>query len=423
MNTFRYENTEIKIYGGYNNIGGNCIVIKSPSRTIMLDQGVNFSQLRKFYGFYILPDSVEELREMSVLPRREAYKDVEEIYVSHFHLDHLGSLNTPIDVPIYLPSREIIEILPRSWFFGWKQQLLPETLSLYDFRNIEEGRIRYARVSHSAFPSYAFRIDTDDVSILYTGDFRISSPIKLFNDPLEEFENLSEDGVDVLIIEGTNFGRRMSYMTSEGFNHLLNDLLIHYDRKIFFISTHPLDLESLLATFEIIQRNNFNIVFTSNYYAQLVDKMMNYIKFVSEKRIILCTATTTKFRHLDDFEIEFSLTSLKDRKLAIFVPATDIKEIAKISKLMNEDSRGLIHIAIIGELVNEEWIIERRKIENWLNLLGITNYKIHLSGHYHPFEFKKILAVIRPKNIIPIHTVASRTMKELFEKYKFWLDN
>jgi len=117
MKVFKHGKTQIRIYGGFNTIGGNCIVIKSPSMRIMFDQGVDFTQLRRFYGFSIQPDSVEELREMKVLPPREAYENVDEIYISHLHLDHLGSLNIPKDLSVYLPSKEIAEILSRSWWF------------------------------------------------------------------------------------------------------------------------------------------------------------------------------------------------------------------------------------------------------------------------------------------------------------------
>ena len=43
---FLYDKTKVKIYGGWGTIGGNCIVIEDPSLKVMLDQGVNFSQLK-----------------------------------------------------------------------------------------------------------------------------------------------------------------------------------------------------------------------------------------------------------------------------------------------------------------------------------------------------------------------------------------
>jgi hypothetical protein len=41
--------TSIEIYGGYREIGGNCIVIRDGDRKLVLDNGIRFSILRKYY--------------------------------------------------------------------------------------------------------------------------------------------------------------------------------------------------------------------------------------------------------------------------------------------------------------------------------------------------------------------------------------
>lgn len=38
------------------------------------------------------------------------------------------------------------------------------------------GRVRAIQVSHSAYPSYAYVVETSEGTILYTGDFRVRSP-------------------------------------------------------------------------------------------------------------------------------------------------------------------------------------------------------------------------------------------------------
>uniref|UniRef100_A0A7C2BLL1 MBL fold metallo-hydrolase n=1 Tax=Thermosphaera aggregans TaxID=54254 RepID=A0A7C2BLL1_9CREN len=158
MKEVAFERTRVVIYGGFNTVGGNCVVVRSPSVSVMLDQGVNFQQLRRFYGITVQPDSVEELREMGVLPPREAYEGVDEVVITHLHLDHVGSLNVPGDTPVYVPSVEVAEALSHSWWFGWKQQLLPPTLSFRGLRGVEDSRrVRAVRVSRSAFPRTPLR--------------------------------------------------------------------------------------------------------------------------------------------------------------------------------------------------------------------------------------------------------------------------
>jgi len=417
MRTFIQGKTKIEVYGGFNTVGGNCIVINSPSLKVMLDQGVNFTQLKKFYGFSIQPDSVEELREMKVLPLREAYDGVEEVYITHLHLDHLGSLNIPGEIQTYLPSKDVAEILSKSWWFGWKQHLLPKTLSFLNFRDLEESKkVQCARVSHSAFPSYALRVDTDDASILYTGDLRLSTPHNVSSNSLESLEKLSRDGIDVLIVEGTNFGRRMNYLTPSQFKTLLRELLEKYKRKLLFISTHSLDLEVTLTILELLWKSKYIPIFENIYYAQLLDIMISKVNYTVDKELLF-TPRTSKVRVLENFEIAL-LEELKDVKKAIFVPMYAIKDLKTIAELSNETTDGLVHIIVTGEPLSEEWIIEERKIINWLKLLGITSYRIHLSGHYHPYEFKEIIQVVKPKKVIPVHTTAPRTIVQLFNRLR-----
>jgi len=418
MCALRLGKTEIRIYGGSHSIGGNCIVVRSPSFNVMLDQGVNFAQLERYYGISIQPDTVEELREMGVLPPREAYDGVDEIYVTHLHLDHLGSLNIPGDIQTYLPSREVAEAISRSWWFGWKQHLIPKTQSFDGFRNIPESKhVKYSMVSHSAYPSYALRIDADDATILYTGDLRIGGLHRVSGSTLEGLGKLAEGGVDVLIVEGTNFGRRMNYLPPEYFKDVITGILEKYGNNTIFVSAHPIDLEATLSLLELLWERGFTPVFLNQYYAKLLDVMITVSKYtLSEEREIVFTPRSSKIMHYDNIEIAF-LEEIKDRKLAVFLPLYSVKDMIDILKTLDTGAGNPINITVLGEPLSEEWIIEENKIENWLKLFGITSLRIHVSGHYYPYEFRDILSTVKPRKLIPIHTTAPKAMLELFKKY------
>ncbi len=46
---FTQGSISIEIYGGYREIGGNCVVIRDGDRKLVLDNGIRFSILRKYY--------------------------------------------------------------------------------------------------------------------------------------------------------------------------------------------------------------------------------------------------------------------------------------------------------------------------------------------------------------------------------------
>ena len=194
---------------------------------------------------------------------------------------------------------------------------------------------------------------------------------------------------------------------------MLDELLEKYGRKLLFISTHPLDLESTLALLELLWKSGYTPVFENLYYAQLLDIMLSKINYDVEKDLLF-TPQSSKIRTLENYEIAF-LEELKDVKKAVFVPIYAVKNLETVANFSGENTYGLLHVTVIGEPLSEEWIIEERKIVNWLKLLGITSYRIHLSGHYHPYEFEKIIEAIKPKKIIPIHTTAPKTMLSLFK--------
>jgi len=409
--------TKIAIYGGLGTVGGNCIVVKSPSSKIMLDQGINFQQLRRFYGAAVQPDSVEELREMGVLPPREAYSGVEEVYLTHLHLDHAGSLNVPGGVPTYLPSVEVAEALSHSWWYGWKQQLLPPTLSFREFREVGESRrLRAAQVSHSAYPSYAFRVDADDASILYTGDLRVVPLHRVGGDTLRNLEELSEGGVDVLVVEGTNFARRFHYLGVAEFESLLKKMLDSYDRRLLFVSTHLADLESFLAVAEVLWRYGYAVVLVKDYHAQVVDRMISLAGYEPEGELVLAPSRAA-VKHIPRKIGVVAFEDLRDRRCAVAIPPYAVKEIKRVASRLGEGTRGLLHVLVVSETAEEEWVFEEKKVESWVEVLGVTGYRLHVSGHYHPHEFGEVVRVARPKRLVPVHTRTPETLLALFEKY------
>ena len=84
----------LKVYGGYREIGGNCIVIKDKDRKIIFDNGIRFQVLKKYYRGRIQPLGINELRSISAIPPLEVFEGIDALYISHFHLDHLGLLGS-----------------------------------------------------------------------------------------------------------------------------------------------------------------------------------------------------------------------------------------------------------------------------------------------------------------------------------------
>ena len=157
------KNIIIEVYGGWNEIEGNCVKVidKGLGKNVVFDQGIRFSAYSRYYSLLIQPRGLRELRSLGVVPSPQVFRDVDEVYISHMHLDHLGVLSN-IDkrnTRLFLPSLELHERIKEGrWQYSeWRQLLIPARPFIEVLRSNEaKDPIIAKRVSHSAFPSYSY---------------------------------------------------------------------------------------------------------------------------------------------------------------------------------------------------------------------------------------------------------------------------
>ena len=165
-----YGKVKVKVYGGVDEIGGNCVVVEDGDKKIVFDNGVRFSVLRKFYGGRIEPLGPSELRAIGALPPLDTYQGASAVYVSHLHLDHAGLLSSiPPDVSIKVPSTRVLESTLTSWYKksgSWLAHVPPDyTAKVEDLEPMKEDEngVTAIPVSHSCFPACSFLYGRGDL--------------------------------------------------------------------------------------------------------------------------------------------------------------------------------------------------------------------------------------------------------------------
>jgi ribonuclease J len=58
---------------------------------------------------------------------------------------------------------------------------------------------------------------------------------------------------------------------------------------------------------------------------------------------------------------------------------------------------------------------DTKKFIDYLTDQKCSSYSIHTSGHADASTLKKMVAVIKPKTIVPIHTFSGRKYSKIFE--------
>lgn len=201
----------LKGYGGIDEVGGNCIVIEDRDRKIVLDNGVRFNILHSFYRGPFEPLGIAELQRIGAIPPPEVYIDMDALYISHLHLDHLGLLGAlPPGSKVYVPCKHLLEALEEwyenspTWLSYIPHRGNVEIVEMEPFKEDDNG-VTPIPVSYSAYPTYAILYRGSE-TLFYSADLRIEALSPIF-DTLGNIETaLDGGGVDIALIEGQTLG-------------------------------------------------------------------------------------------------------------------------------------------------------------------------------------------------------------------------
>jgi len=61
--------------------------------------------------------------------------------------------------------------------------------------------------------------------------------------------------------------------------------------------------------------------------------------------------------------------------------------------------------------------VEEGALRAWLRLFGAQVLRLRLSGRYLPHRFRGLIELLRPKDLIPLHTEEADLMGRLFKRF------
>jgi ribonuclease J len=417
-----YGKVKIRVYGGLNEIGGNCVAIEDGDRKIVFDNGIRFSLLRKFYGGRIEPLGLSELRSLKIIPPLDALQGSSSLYISHLHLDHTGLLSSvPPEVSIKVPSLRVLENTLASWYKrpgSWLAYVPPDfTAKVGEIEpgRDDENKVIAMPVSHSSFPAYSFLYMGGDATIFYSGDLRFEPLANICRQLDEVISDVGVDRVDVAMLEGTNFSVEHTPISASTFRDYISLLLREYE--LISISIDPLDLEAFMSILDlslVMERSliigSERLLWTVNEIERIKPEALNTMHISEEletpaplslKSISLINEV---FKSPENYVLVIEPVGLLQmlRKLKIWGELPNL--IGSVVVLMDPEPR---------ESIKE---IEEEALKTWLKSFGIQTFRLRLSGHYLPHQFHNIIETLKPKNLIPLHTEEADLMNKLFQK-------
>lgn len=370
---------KVIIHRGTHQIGGCVTEIQSSKGTrVIIDIGENLPA-----------EDGRKLPDIQVEGLNKEGKNIDAIFVTHYHGDHIGMFNKiSTKIPIYVGevSKEIYKILQKRLIKAKKAS--EEDLKLIEkFRTykipktvtIKDITVTPIEVDHSAFNSHMLLIECDGKRLLHTGDFRTHGPRgKAVIPALEKYVGQ----VDCLICEGTTLSRKGKTIVKET------------------------ELEEKAQ--EIFSKNKNTFVMCSSTN---IDRIAILHKAaLKEGRLFVCDEYQKEMLMYIDSIAKSDLYKFKNKVLSY---GENIKEkMEKMGFVMlvrpNSTSKKVMtyfpnHIFVYSQW--EGYLDEKYKEQySYMQEFVPKDYTyLHTSGHADYEAIKKVCKTVKPKIIIPIH--------------------
>jgi len=388
---------KITIHRGFDQIGGCITEIASETTKIFVDLGHNLPK----------GDKPVEDKNANNETIEELTKGCNAIFYTHYHGDHIDLYKyVPKTIPQYIGeiAKQVMIYKSKKLVKHFKKINVTEkdmeklttfkTFKAKDTIKIGDISVTPYFVSHSAYDSYMFLMESNGKSVLYTGDFREHGYLgKGLIPTIEKY--ITKRGIDVLITEGTMLSRLQEKIKHE------NDLKIEATAlmkkyKYSFVLCSSTDIDRL-ATFHEASKNCGKSFLCDNYQKGVLDI---FAKNAKSELFKFDNARFYKHNHEKQFEL------IRKKGFCMLIRGSKIEMVKELLERLPAEETLLIYSMWDG-YINEKVENGDNLVQDYLsiwNLFG-NKVKIHTSGHATAETLVKVCQLVNPKKaIIPIHS-------------------
>lgn len=405
------KKTHIQFYNGMRTIGGTYIEVSYGDSRIIFDFGSEFNPELKEE-----PSNLQDILDAKLVPYingifdssidLRGYEKVQDnftntaVFLSHIHLDHSKMINfLDKKIPLYTceKTKRLLEVINIKEDFLYKNNNLAgkkvrDIEGIFNEEKVKIGAIevQMIEVDHDAYGACGLLITTPDLKIAYTGDIRMHG--------FRDFDSLNfcdkAKDSDILIIEGV----------SVSFKDFNDELL----------ETESANEKELLARINKVIDENPSKQITFNYYISNIERILQLNEIIKRKLVLsdysaysIYKVTGQKlyyYKQPGDFDFglddkyEISLEDLLQDEGEYFWQFDK-----SVYERIDDLKKGGIYIHTDAEPLGEfdpkylpfVQMFKKRDIE----FLRLT-----CSGHAFPKDLIKIINMVKPKLLVPIHS-------------------
>ena len=416
------KDTALKIIplGGLDGIGKNMTAFEYDDDMVLVDAGLMFPEDDQPGIDLILPDYTYVL---------ENEHKLRGIVITHGHEDHTGALpyllmDLTRKVPIYAAKLTLGMIAGKLEEHNIRQ---PKFVEVQDGSNVTLGALNltFFAMTHSIPGALGVFMNTPAGTLIHTGDFKLDqTPIDGRRPNYQAICKFGARGVDLLLADSTNATRPGFTQSEAAVGPNLRHIIKNAKGRVFVasFSSHIHRLQQVCDASVAVGRK---VVVTGRSMVNntKVARQLGYLNIADEDII-------------DAFDVD----RIDDDKIVVLCTGSQGEPLSALARMANGEHKSLSITANDTVIISATPVPGNEKsvqgIINSLSKIGCDIYDksralVHVSGHGSQEELKLMLAMVKPRNFMPVHGEAChlRAHAELAvkmgvpEKNIFVLDN
>lgn len=378
--------------GGLGEIGKNMMSVEYDGDVIIIDAGLMFPDEEMLGVDLVIPDTTYLADKLD---------RIRGIFITHGHEDHIGGL------PYILPRLGFPPVYAAKLTSGLISVKLRENRILDRATLIEvdheqtiaagQMRVSFVRLNHSIPDAMGIIVRTPAGTIVHTGDYKFDyTPIGQAPADIGALARLGDEGVLVLCGDSTRVESPGHTPSESGIVETFNEIFTHASGRIIVAT-----FASLISRVQML----VDAAVTYDRKVALVGRSMVNNAQMAIELGYLRVPPDVLIRAED-------LNSVPAARLVIICTGSQGEPTSALTRIANGDHR-IVQIQPGDTVVLSSTPIvgnERAVYQNIDNLMrqgarvlhqGVM--RVHVSGHASREELQLMLALIRPRYVVPVH--------------------